>query len=424
MSSTLKRKRTSTSDGAGGGSHGSLAPTCVSTSDADAGGSAGAPSRRAAEVDTALLRTHLEQTLASLHASTARIEATLQHLPSRPALTELSAPAQRAPTPAASSPCPKCIAFSSELSSLRVQIAQHQREKDAWRAFKAWWLDSLAKRERRRSRRRDATTTTTREGGGGGEMARIVRKLDARAKRVWADAGVLPPEGEVEAEHGDEQSEMTLPVVLASHGGGGLKGKGREGSGDDGGGVDASLWLQRGRADVAGTTVHAAATTSDASAKPAINASASHSRTTTDHNHSPPIDHQPNAPGTTTRPSSSNLTNTTTRRAAPNSTGTATRPAPHTREAAYVDDTPIRNAHARRTMHASACADCALFYAHLNSATSANAPGEGDVSRQACSRHRTTFARATTPEGYWDIAFPSTQQAEAINRGAAQRRGG
>ncbi|SJX63051.1 uncharacterized protein SRS1_13876 [Sporisorium reilianum f. sp. reilianum] len=420
MSNTLKRKRTGTSDGAGGGSHGSVDATSSSSVDVDAGG-IGA-SRRAAEVDTALLRTHLEQTLASLHASTARIEATLQHLPSRPALTELSAPAQRAPTPAASSPCPKCIAFSSELSSLRVQIAQHQRERDAWRVFKAWWLDSLAKRERRRSRRRDATTTAREDGGG--EMERIVRKLDAGAKRVWADAGVLPPEGEVEGELGDEQSEMTLPVVLASHGGGGLKGKGREGSGDDGGGVDASLWLQRGRADVAGTTVHAAATTSDASAKPAINASASHSRSTTDHNHSPPIDPHPNPPATTTRPSSSNLTNTTTHRAAPNSTATATRPAPHTREAAYVDDTPIRNAHARRTMHASACPDCALFYAHLNSTTSANAPGEGDVSRQACSRHRTTFARATTPEGYWDIAFPSTQQAEAINRGAASRRRG
>ena len=79
----------------------------------------------------------------------------------------------------------------------------------------------------------------------------------------------------------------------------------------------------------------------------------------------------------------------------------------------------------RRTMLAHDCPECEQFYARLNELGDPHHDGNhawGDRERSACSRHRTTYARASTPEGYWDIAFPSTQHAEEVNAHARSRR--
>ncbi|TKY89316.1 hypothetical protein EX895_001847 [Sporisorium graminicola] len=499
MSGNLKRKRAGGHDG-GAGAPISVCPTHSTTSTqpgsgGGAGGDAGQP-LASPETNTFLIRTHLEQSLSELYASTSRIEALLHLLPpcpqassSRSALAELHAPAQPAqpshpcsslaakpPAVAAAQPPSQCCecsaALQTELTSLRTQVARHARERDAWKAFKAWWLDSLAKRERRRSRHRRRDGHDTEGGSGDGELARIVGKLDAQTKRVWVDAGVLAEhwEGcarETQTEHQvqEEQSELTLPVHPASK---------VTASGSNGG-----RGMQKGVADSDVDAPPAACDPADASSAPsesgpppssqrhkfeavdragaagaarktglaptmaAANPAASTSRGAQTHASKrdahptgdvleAPQDHEQRHPPTT-------LASRTT-------TAAAAAPA----ASPYIDTTPIRNRLTRRTLHASDCPDCTLFYTHLDCAATAagstststsphqqqqqqqqhggavrgGAGGwrEGDVSRQACSRHRTTFARAPTPDGYWNIAFPSTQEADAINAGARSRR--
>ncbi|EEB87232.1 hypothetical protein MPER_15504, partial [Moniliophthora perniciosa FA553] len=43
-----------------------------------------------------------------------------------------------------------------------------------------------------------------------------------------------------------------------------------------------------------------------------------------------------------------------------------------------------------------------------------------DLHKQAISRHRVRWARGQTPPGYWDIGFPSTQEAVDINQKAKE----
>jgi hypothetical protein len=40
--------------------------------------------------------------------------------------------------------------------------------------------------------------------------------------------------------------------------------------------------------------------------------------------------------------------------------------------------------------------------------------------KQAISRHRQQWTRAQTPPGYWNIGFPTTQEAQDINQRAQQ----
>lgn len=342
------------------------------------------PGTASALTDTAV-RAHLEQSLAELRATTTRLESLLAALPSpsqrspqpsstRAALSEVHAPAQPTspkPTTAPTESCWSCAHLEQQLSALRTQ---YERERQAWRAFKSWWLGSLEKRERRRSERRSRRRSEVAASGGGrrqsdvgsssggqgqgegeGErLSRLVGKLDEGTRDVWVRAGIVPPDGGREAQ---EESELALPLHPSTT-------------------VDA-------------VEVNAPAPASVQPSRSAVNPTPASSRA-----RPTPSTSRPNRLSTTHRPS------------------TATAP--------YIDDTPIRNPLHRRTLHASDCPDCSLFYTHLNDLGTA---GQGDVERMACSRHRSTFARADTPEGYWNIGFPSTQEVELINAAARRGRG-
>jgi len=45
---------------------------------------------------------------------------------------------------------------------------------------------------------------------------------------------------------------------------------------------------------------------------------------------------------------------------------------------------------------------------------------EIEAHKKAISRHRHTWARASTPPGYWDIGFPNTQEVGSINEKAKE----
>lgn len=45
---------------------------------------------------------------------------------------------------------------------------------------------------------------------------------------------------------------------------------------------------------------------------------------------------------------------------------------------------------------------------------------EIDVHTKQVSRHRQNWTRAQTPPGYWNIGFPSTQEAREINEKAEE----
>ncbi|CDU26463.1 uncharacterized protein SPSC_06657 [Sporisorium scitamineum] len=407
MSSSLgvKRKRTG---GGGGASSRSSSASCT-----------GADVGQREESTTTLLRTHLEQSLADLRASTSRIESALSLLlppppPQRSTLTHLQAPPQQAqpsshiphpppPTTTTTTTCSQCTTLQRELSTLRAQVVQHENEKATWKTFKSWWLDSLAKREQRRRRRRrdppplSASSSSAAQGGEGSEIKRIVGKLDRETRRVWADAGVLPSdmmvleEGEGGREQGEEQSELTLPVHLTSIVAGTSKvdsGTSRRG---DGTAVEPMglAALQMLLAQKTTPIKPPVATTTPLNPLPS-----------TSHNPQPLTAKRQPHPIKTPHQHNQHPTRTTT-------------------DLPYIDTTPIRNRLTRRTLHASTCPDCTLFYTHLNNATGDRA--EGDVSRQTCSRHRTTFQRAVTPEGYWNIGFPSTQEVDEVNALAKRR---
>lgn len=441
MSSSLgvKRKRTG---GGGGASSRSSSASCT-----------GADVGQREESTTTLLRTHLEQSLADLRASTSRIESALSLLlppppPQRSTLTHLQAPPQQAqpsshiphpppPTTTTTTTCSQCTTLQRELSTLRAQVVQHENEKATWKTFKSWWLDSLAKREQRRRRRRrdppplSASSSSAAQGGEGSEIKRIVGKLDRETRRVWADAGVLPSdmmvleEGEGGREQGEEQSELTLPVHLTSivagtskvDSGTSRRGDGTavevdcaDGEGEGVFGVSSESDLsspplpQRGRAaevaDGTGSASDVVGAKTTPIKPPVATTTPLNPLPSTSHNPQPLTAKRQPHPIKTPHQHNQHPTRTTT-------------------DLPYIDTTPIRNRLTRRTLHASTCPDCTLFYTHLNNATGDRA--EGDVSRQTCSRHRTTFQRAVTPEGYWNIGFPSTQEVDEVNALAKRR---
>ena len=238
-------------------------------------------------------------------------------------------------------------------------------------------------------------------------MDKVVRRLDERTRQVWVEAGMVAEERE--EPQTEEQSEITLPVhatttatVIAAKKGG------SDADGEDKGNSVGRDVVVIASAEGRGGSSELSSLSDDGSGvalprppvqkcrtadTPMINKAAGASTAAT---------HPPNP---TTRPS----------------TGRSTpRPAPTF--AAYIDNHPIRNPHHRRTLHASACPDCALFYSHLNAASTT--AGEGDLSRMACSRHRSTFQRAQTPDGYWNIGFPTTQEADEVNANARRGTGG
>lgn len=45
---------------------------------------------------------------------------------------------------------------------------------------------------------------------------------------------------------------------------------------------------------------------------------------------------------------------------------------------------------------------------------------EGNMHRQAISRHRHHWERTKTPPGYWNIGIPDTQETEEINKQARE----
>ncbi|GAC94007.1 hypothetical protein PHSY_001576 [Pseudozyma hubeiensis SY62] len=437
MSSALKRKRGPSSGDSGRGSNAINSSTK---------GLAGPDSGNVPPPDTALLRATLEASLAELRTSASRIELLLHSLPVRPsatarrALTPVQAPAQPTlssppslPAKAASSSdkqCPSCQELQSQLTTLLAQAEQHQAEREAWKAFKNWWLDSLAKRERR-SRREKNEGPSRREQVDSDKVKRsMLKRLDKETHKVWVDAGIISREeasgasgasglegtGSSASAAQEEQSEVTLPlqptnralpnlaatrhqakqVVPSGEINAGVE------NGDEGAGAKGVAQSSRtapdnttpGRKSVRGLADQASTSTSRSTPRNA------------DHRASASL-----AATTVASPAPTRINPTTT-------TSSTT--------AAYIDDQPIRNPIHRRTLLATSCPDCSLFYSHMNQLDPSNPQqgrgGEGDVSRMACSRHRSTFRRASTPDGYWNIGFPDTQEAEEINRAAREGR--
>ncbi|KAF6767518.1 DNA repair protein Sae2/CtIP [Kalmanozyma brasiliensis GHG001] len=415
------------------------------------------------------MRASLETSLSELRATTARLESLLSTLPStsqpRVALGEVLAPAQPlVPSPRASAEtagstksCASCSQLQSQLDTLRAQAKDHEREREAWRAFKSWWLASLERRERRRSQKRARPSSSStgelrakegapgskrtrgqdgkrneeeRGGEGEGERLRtVLGTLDTETRRVWCEAGIIDSiEG---ASRELEESEVALPLHAMPS----VAAVGKTGgtSNEDVDGTRSNIMAGEAREGEARRDASVVDATASADA---IRASRIDAANRSNGTASPRKGHIATLPSTSTtartpitRPngtcSSHSASSSTASRPTPTttrtpSTNSRTRPnAPPL--AAHIDDHPIRNPHHRRTLLSSDCPDCSLFYSHLNAATST---GQGDAERAACSRHRSTFARAETPEGYWNIGFPDTQEAERVNEVARRGRGG
>lgn len=80
----------------------------------------------------------------------------------------------------------------------------------------------------------------------------------------------------------------------------------------------------------------------------------------------------------------------------------------------YKYDEVVRNKEARKQMHGITCDVCRKFY----EATGFNGSQLQDRLNHI-SRHRTICLKegeSLTPEGYWDIGFPSTQEVEELNK--------
>ncbi|KAI9018986.1 hypothetical protein DFJ74DRAFT_675550 [Hyaloraphidium curvatum] len=84
----------------------------------------------------------------------------------------------------------------------------------------------------------------------------------------------------------------------------------------------------------------------------------------------------------------------------------------------------VRKKEERRKLHGTTCACCQdyAFKTFIDpsvlpdpNAPGLNLPRTVDERLQQLSKHRQTFVRSGTPEGYWDMDFPSTQQLEERN---------
>lgn len=500
MSSSLKRKRTTEpplASPASTSTHSS--PAARSRASTDVYQDPTSPPYPRDNAVQANLRHQLQLSLKELHSSSTRIEAILVQLGPQPrfALSELAAPVQPSTARSASSEtalkskstrqegtCTKCLEHQAKVTALQAQAREHEKEREAWKAFKSWWLASLSKRERGHRRRKQLANDSTpnaspasRNGGSAEEALRsVVRKLGPATRNVWERAGVISSSAGAGAEIADK--------------------KGREGDVDSGQGrMEGSLGENAGQQSELTLPLHAAPPSAaipsatidpnrgpgDDNATDPVEVAPTHRRDTAA-NHtgssSVPPSRRPFIPTTTTsrptpftstdaastdtRPTSSGSTTTTrtsitrptpirtspTKPTPTSTTSTAPRldlepttratsittphPTSTTRAAdlvGYVDSTPIRNPLHRRTMHASDCPDCTLFYSHLNDLApnshhrgSGSGLQAGDIERMACSRHRSTYKRAVTPDGYWNIGFPSTQEAEEVNAQARLQR--
>ncbi|KAJ9479295.1 SAE2 domain-containing protein [Pseudozyma hubeiensis] len=441
MSSALKRKR--------GPRSGDIARG-LNANSSSTSGLAGLDSGNVPPPDAALLRATLETSLAELRTSASRIELLLHSLPVQPsatarrALTPVQAPAQPTltipPPPAtkAATPpdkrCSSCQELQSQLAALRAQSEKHQAEREAWKAFKNWWLDSLAKRERRSQRKKNEGSSRREQVDGDKVKRSMLKRLDKETQKVWVNAGIVSREEASGASEGsglegggssasaaqEEQSEVTLPLHPTNKALPRLASTGHQ--------AGKVALLGEITVDVENSDIGAGAEgvgpssrTAPGNATPcqkSVRGLADQASTSTSRS-------KPRNPDfTAPHRASTSLAATTIASPAPTridpTTTTSFTPA------AYIDDQPIRNLIHRRTLLATSCPDCSLFYSHLNQLNPSNPQqgrgGEGDISRMACSRHRSTFQRASTPDGYWNIGFPDTQEAEEINRAAREGR--
>ncbi|KAJ3368407.1 DNA endonuclease rbbp8 [Allomyces arbusculus] len=87
--------------------------------------------------------------------------------------------------------------------------------------------------------------------------------------------------------------------------------------------------------------------------------------------------------------------------------------APHPSAIKYSET--VRSKTARQAMHASDCACCATWYTAVAPPPPAdNATTAPDVAahRHQVSRHRSLFPPPSTPDEFWEMGFPSTQESE------------
>ncbi|KAJ3112671.1 hypothetical protein HK100_002246 [Physocladia obscura] len=95
-----------------------------------------------------------------------------------------------------------------------------------------------------------------------------------------------------------------------------------------------------------------------------------------------------------------------------------------------------RNKVERRKMHGTTCPCCNDFYEAVGNVPPILELGQklpqghddgdndgGSVAHlQKVSRHRTRFLKPETPEGFWDVGFPSTQEVEERNQRSKEKR--
>ncbi|TFK46043.1 hypothetical protein OE88DRAFT_1638951 [Heliocybe sulcata] len=108
--------------------------------------------------------------------------------------------------------------------------------------------------------------------------------------------------------------------------------------------------------------------------------------------------------------------------------------------AAFAFSSVVRNKEHRKHLKGEDCECCRDYYARvgplpprlqaplwndksLDSSTARHGqPVTPTKHRNAISKHRAQWAAPKTPPGYWDIGFPDTQEAAAINERAREMR--
>ncbi len=59
---------------------------------------------------------------------------------------------RHASKPTTCTSCPNCRIQADQILALKAQVEAHENERQSWKAFKTWWLDSLTKKEKKRGR--------------------------------------------------------------------------------------------------------------------------------------------------------------------------------------------------------------------------------------------------------------------------------
>ncbi|PWY99570.1 hypothetical protein BCV70DRAFT_120588 [Testicularia cyperi] len=307
--------------------------------------------------------------------------------------------------------CDRCVDLRRKVSELEKQAKRHEQERRAWKEFKAWWLDSLEKRDRRKHKklnRKERTHTSTRQTASPCKAAtstcanrstdtvsQMLNNLDDRTKLLWQRAGIASlPSG---------ASDAHVPVAVVE-------------TAAPGQAVD-SCWAAKTpessemalavRPNLAGSGGAASQSPSDCSRPPRDAAARKHVT-------APASSLQPDELDSFVFDSQMDQIPTKVSMEV-----TAPDNLPALPAVGHIDDVPERSKFKRRAMLAHDCPDCVEFYVHFNDATGHRAAGQAE--RQACSRHRSTHQRPLTPPGYWNIGFPTTQDADEINQRARQQ---